>query len=304
MSIGFRIFLLILFGFGTVYAYRFRAADLDKWLSEPLWPSAAESASEEGAFLENPVDGILSPEVVLAFLHGPGLPSPPSRSWDEDTEDYLPPGEIGAEDLVLMDPGPSGDGLPPDGDGPGGQGPEHFADESDPARAPGIDESGRGLPVPVPTAVVGDKELFYTVKSGDNLWKIAAQHLGAGFRFKEILELNRDLFGSGSSHEVKPGMELKIRIQAIGTEKKESLKVPRAHVDTSVEASSASGSNGPEGEPTHHKVRRDENLRRIARRYLPGQIDGWKRIFEANKDLLDSAHRIREGQVLTIPSQH
>ena len=97
-------------------------------------------------------------------------------------------------------------------------------------------------------------------------------------------------------------MQLRIRVAARETLLEESLKLKAAPVDSSVEESSPSGSSGPQGGPAQHKVRRNENLRKIARRYFPGKIDGWKRIFDANRDLLDSADRIREGQVLTIPS--
>jgi len=306
MSIGFRIFLLILFGFGTVYAYRFRATDLDKWLSEPRRSTALEAAPEG---LASPVNGILPPDVVLAFLQGPvrGLPlSVPQVTdpWDEAIEDYLPPGEVGAEDLALMDPELSADGtFPPP-----------LTDEYEPLTTSGDSPATGEPPEDVPLsvspgdspAIVATEELTYTVKDGDNLWKIAEQQLGAGARYREIRQLNRDLFANRSSNTVAPGMLLRIGVSAQKTVLEESLKVPDGPVDSSVEESSPSGSNGPTGEPTHHKVRhkvrRNENLRRIASRYFPGKTDGWKRIFEANRDLLDSADRIREGQVLTIPS--
>ena len=50
----------------------------------------------------------------------------------------------------------------------------------------------------------------YTVKDGDNLWKIAEQQLGNGMRLQEIIRLN-----SGITEEtvLQPGMKLKIPSQ-------------------------------------------------------------------------------------------
>jgi len=282
MSIGFRIFLLILFGFGTVYAYRFRATDLDQWLSEPLRLTTPEAPPQDPA---SPVDVIPAADVALIWLKEPVRRRPPSmpretRRWDGAfDEDYLLPEEFGAEDLALMDPP-----LAADDDSVL---PLVEVEEGDGSRATTGSVSG---------------EILYTVKDGDNLWKIAEQHLGAGFRHGEIFELNGDLFQERGSDTVTPGMQLRIRVTERKTVLEKSLKIPGGPVDSSVEAGSPSGSRGLQGESTHHTVRRDENLRKIASRYFPGKIDGWKRIFDANRDLLDSADRIREGQVLTIPS--
>ncbi|MDD5457940.1 MAG: LysM peptidoglycan-binding domain-containing protein [Phycisphaerae bacterium] len=48
----------------------------------------------------------------------------------------------------------------------------------------------------------------YVVKDGDNLWKIAAQQLGNGIRYKEIEKLNSDTLGSKSS--LQTGMKLQL----------------------------------------------------------------------------------------------
>lgn len=293
MSIGFRIFLLILFGFGTVYAYRFRATDLNKWLSEPHRLTAPETPPQNPA---SPVNVIPAADVALIWLkepvrlRSPSIPQETDR-WDEarDGDYYLPSEEVGAEDLALMDPP-----LAADGDSP-----LPLAEENELLVATGdVSESGESPRA----ASVASEEILYTVKAGDNLWKIAEQHLGAGFRHREIFQLNRGLFQEGRSDAVTPGMQLRIRVSARETVLGESLKIPGGPADSSVEKSSPSGSRGPQGESTYHTVRRDENLRKIASLYFPGKIDGWERIFEANRDLLDSADRIRAGQVLTIPS--
>lgn len=60
----------------------------------------------------------------------------------------------------------------------------------------------------------------HTVKSGDNLWKIAQKYLGSGARYKEIYNLNKTIieqqakkYGKSSSdggHWIYPGTVLKI----------------------------------------------------------------------------------------------
>lgn len=47
----------------------------------------------------------------------------------------------------------------------------------------------------------------YTVKEGDSLWKIAANELGEGFRFREILDLNPNI---SENQTLKVGSKLKI----------------------------------------------------------------------------------------------
>ena len=48
----------------------------------------------------------------------------------------------------------------------------------------------------------------YTVKSGDNLYRIAAKALGDGERYKEIYQANRDQLAS--PNDITPGMKLKL----------------------------------------------------------------------------------------------
>ena len=45
----------------------------------------------------------------------------------------------------------------------------------------------------------------YTVQRGDSLWKIAAEQLGAGYRYSEIKKLN-----GLTSDVIKPGQVLKL----------------------------------------------------------------------------------------------
>ena len=58
------------------------------------------------------------------------------------------------------------------------------------------------------------------------------------------------------------------------------------------------GGGGGTGEQTY-TVEKGDNLSTIAKRFY-GRQD-WKRIYDANRDLLDDPDRIKPGQVLKIP---
>ncbi len=53
------------------------------------------------------------------------------------------------------------------------------------------------------------KTLDHSVKPGESLWSIAEDHFGDGARYKEIVELNRDLLGARPSF-LEPGWVLKL----------------------------------------------------------------------------------------------
>ncbi len=56
----------------------------------------------------------------------------------------------------------------------------------------------------------------------------------------------------------------------------------------------------PSGDARQYTVQAGDNLSQIAERFY-GRQD-WKRIYDANRDLLDDPDRISPGQVLTIPA--
>ncbi|MFH1755720.1 MAG: LysM peptidoglycan-binding domain-containing protein [Candidatus Latescibacterota bacterium] len=61
-----------------------------------------------------------------------------------------------------------------------------------------------------PSADAESKESgrFYTIKEGDSLWKISADLLGNGIRYKEIAKLNADILPS--ENDVRVGLQLKL----------------------------------------------------------------------------------------------
>jgi LysM repeat protein len=64
-------------------------------------------------------------------------------------------------------------------------------------------------PAPATTPLAGPDvdTVDYTVKRGDTLWRIAEQRLGDGLRFRELVDLNRDVLG-GRPDFILPGTVL------------------------------------------------------------------------------------------------
>ncbi len=66
--------------------------------------------------------------------------------------------------------------------------------------------------------------LLHTVKSGETLSSIAADHLGSSARFEDIYEANRDLLKN--PNDLRVGMKLKIPTQKRGVRDREGLALP------------------------------------------------------------------------------
>ncbi len=62
-------------------------------------------------------------------------------------------------------------------------------------------------PSPKPAVATSQGHRTYTVKEGDNLWRIAANQLGKGTRFQEILKLNAATL-KNSEDNLEVGMKL------------------------------------------------------------------------------------------------
>jgi nucleoid-associated protein YgaU len=293
MSPGFRIFILILCAFGAISIYRFRSPELSHWLRQS--PSRMPDRVDEP--LVSPVDRILGPEAALAtlWLRGAAPPAGPAGPGVEPEPAAAPlsPEELmlGADLPVVEDEGPG----PEEATAPAGAAAGDGAAETPPEPRPEPEAPAE------PPGVVAFAEVAYEVKEGDNLWRIAARFLGAGSRYQEIREQNREVFKDRGSDIVPAGTVLKIRVPA----PRDGLKVPGPQVDTSVEQNPAPAPRPAVDDrtPVYHTVRRSESLQRIARQYFPEDVDGWRTIFAANRDRLPSPDLVREGQVLVIPAR-
>ncbi len=294
MSVGFRLFLLILLGFAAVWIYRFRAPELHLLLN-PARPvlaghtAAPLPADRAWGRLEPPVrtgwEGLNSADWNLESW-APERLEAGATPWSETgmqeeasgyeigPDSELVPGafeesEDGSIEVAHEDGLPAGDPT----EGAGGAG--------------GVDE-------PRVEPASGTVEVEYVVQTGDNLWIVAAKFLGGGQRYEEIKKIN-----ALSSDTVLPGTRLRLHVPEKRVPE-ENLKSTDGADDKSVEESSGLR----EGSLTlkTHKVKARETLSEIASRYFPGDRGGVEVLLEANRTTVLSPDEIREGQILVIPS--
>jgi len=311
----------MLFAFGAIWVYHFRSSEMYQW----LWPRPYTAGETQNASLVSPVDAVLSADLDLALLR---LEGPPPRIPEREPAEPESQGagalsveqELATADLPLEE-GASADG----GDGAGGrdagpsgeetlklQDPPSLTDAENSHEAVGgeggeageagsgeqgtAEEQGGGQPGG--PDVLAYEEFTYKVEKGESLWRIAEKFLGSGSRYRELLELNQEAFRGKNTDRIPEGAEIRIRRPV----QKEPLKISAVEADTSVEENSARGTPVRGGRKvTLHTVKRNENLKKIAERYYPGNMEGWRTIYEANRDLLASAGKLTEGQVLRIP---
>jgi nucleoid-associated protein YgaU len=148
---------------------------------------------------------------------------------------------------------------------------------SDRATAPPAPPSA---PAGAPPAAGATRE--YVVKSGESLSTIAKKHYGTESRWKEIWKANRDVLPD--PNVVREGMRLKIP----GAD-----AAAQPPPDATVRDAGTS-------EASVHSVKKAETLFGIAQRYY-GDGGKWRRILEANRELLDDENALRPGMKLTIP---
>jgi LysM repeat protein len=120
-----------------------------------------------------------------------------------------------------------------------------------------------------------------TTVKGDTLWGLAETHLGDGFRWREIADLNQGQKMSGertftNPHNIEPGWQLKLPADA---------------------------ANLP-GAATQHEVvvEPGDTLSGIAEEEL-GNADRWHNLYEDNRDLIGpNPDLIHPGQVIQLPA--
>lgn len=119
------------------------------------------------------------------------------------------------------------------------------------------------------------------IDKGDTLWGLAEKHLGDGFRWQEIADLNQGRVMSdgrtfNNPRSIEPGWELLLP----------------------ADATNLPGDQTPE---TEHVVEPTESLSEIALE-TTGDADNWEALYEANKDVVgDDPALIHPGQVLVLP---
>ena len=138
---------------------------------------------------------------------------------------------------------------------------------------------GKRPTTPEGVALVEDGQtqyLEYTVVAGDCLWTIAERFLGAGWRWTELVELNRDV--------------------VIG----ESLIYPGQKLLIPIEEKTAPAAAEPMGEYEEYTVAAGDCLWAISDRFL-GAGWKWRELYVLNQDIIPSDGFIYPGQKLRVP---
>jgi len=114
----------------------------------------------------------------------------------------------------------------------------------------------------------------YTIKSGDNLWNIAKDHLGNAMRWQDIYKMNLDKIGSNPDL-IHPGVDL--------------------HMPDGQSIAQGVGDGGK------YVVQSGDNLWNISSKLL-GSGTHWNEIYKLNADVIGNNPRlIMPGQELTLP---
>lgn len=130
----------------------------------------------------------------------------------------------------------------------------------------------------------------HTVAKDESLYKIAAEYLGNGNRWREIAEANKGRVGSDGS--VRSGVTLEIP-GAAGPAPTRPTRAPSGEF----------GVPAPQRKSaTSYTVAKNDSLGEIAQRLL-GSVKYMDEIIRANPGKISDPDDIRVGMVLTIPSR-
>ncbi len=142
---------------------------------------------------------------------------------------------------------------------------------------------------PPPTRTPGKT---VTVRSGDTLSGLAANHLGSEGLWRQIFEANRDKLDR--PEDLRAGMDLKIPARDSGDAPRVVQLAQRPTPPPAARSQVAAA------EKKTYTVKPGDNLTKIAEKAL-GDGDRWKDLFEANRDKLASADDVKVGQTLVLP---
>lgn len=149
-------------------------------------------------------------------------------------------------------------------------------------------------------------DVFHKVETKDTLYHIALHYYGPEgvVRIKDIIAANASISGS---RDLKAGMTIRIpRVPETGTDvslEPDAVESPSTQAVSTAAAATAKPAQQSAAKSVNgrvHTVKAGETLSGIARQYY-GSAKQWKKIFDANADLLKSPDAIRAGQSLTIP---
>ncbi|MEW6745926.1 MAG: LysM peptidoglycan-binding domain-containing protein [Planctomycetota bacterium] len=282
-----------------------KAGSLEKTLAEaPKDPSAATLAEKSAAELL----GSLKNGLVPGESESPGGDSSPAGLHEGGIPDgHAAGGRAGtppAADVSQLAQNPKGH--------------EETADRQSPADtvyanpAPGVPDldtsSSSAVPSPVSPQRAGARE--YRVRLHDTFEKIAEEQLGDRSRVDEIVKLNEDV----DPRRLLPDQVVWLPAQTAGTHRGSSGlwddQVLASNTRGAIDAA-AGGIDVPRTDqrgspdvpvaaaPRIYVVKKGDTLISIARAIY--STPNWKKIWEANRDRLDSPDSLRPGTQLVLP---
>ncbi|MBX2851312.1 MAG: LysM peptidoglycan-binding domain-containing protein [Phycisphaeraceae bacterium] len=135
-----------------------------------------------------------------------------------------------------------------------------------------------------------------TVKEGETLSELAAEHLGSAGKWQLIMDVNTDVLKK--PEHLRAGMKLRIpapRVAQVIEEANEALAGSGNARETQPEREQPAARNT-------YTVKEGDSLYRIAQQLL-GDGERYDEIYKANKDKLSSANDIRVGMTLKLPTR-
>ncbi|MCX7703835.1 MAG: LysM peptidoglycan-binding domain-containing protein [Planctomycetota bacterium] len=133
----------------------------------------------------------------------------------------------------------------------------------------------------------------YVVEKNDSYWLIAKKVYGDGSKWKRIYDANRDI--CPRPDDLHPGLKLTI------PEEKETVAAMKGGSGTPSTAISVDPDTSTEPVPGKlYIVQKNDVLSVIAKKAY-GKASLWRKILEANKDVLTDEWGVREGMKILIP---
>lgn len=117
----------------------------------------------------------------------------------------------------------------------------------------------------------------YTIQSGDTLWKIAEEYYGSGQLWQKIFEDNKDIIKD--PNKIYAGQVIVIYLNQ--GENDDSTAIV---------------------EGNYYTVQAGDTLYKIAEKFY-GKGRRWRKIYQANKNVIKTPECIYEGQVILIPEE-
>lgn len=226
MSVGFRFLLIVLIGFCSLCVYHMREGQLSIWLGFLPPPQVQRLPGEDSLSGVIDYDTMIETTIKPATVPNGARPRAarrPAPRWDRPSIEAGEPAEA-LEDIRRRSANTpqtpeTGDGVPaPEAGRTGGSlnlvnpGPAVVESPPLPGDTPPAPEQPTGPEEPAqprPPVQPEATSTIHVVKAGDKLWNLADKYLGAGHRFKKIIELNKEQLGDNPDR-LRLGMKLKI----------------------------------------------------------------------------------------------